>query len=115
MTLFRLFLIACLIALTGYTAVTITHHGWNLFPVFFDQISAMGWPGQFNFDFMLMLMLSALWTAWRHQFSLAGIILGLIAFNGGMMFLTIYLSWHLHRNGGDMKALLLGDARARLP
>ena len=112
MTLFRLFLIVCLIALTGYTAVTIANHGWNLFPVSFEQISAMGWPGQFNLDFMLMLMLSGLWTAWRHQFSLGGIVLGLLAFNGGMLFLSIYLSWQLHRNGGDIKALLLGEARA---
>lgn len=114
MILFRLFLIVCLIVLAGYTSVTIAHHGWNLFPTFFGDMAAMGWPGQFNLDFMMMLMLSALWTAWRHQFSLAGLVLALVAFNGGMMFLTIYLSWHLARNGGDMKALLLGDERARL-
>lgn len=114
MTLFRLFLMICLIVLAAYTGVTIAHHGWNLFPAFFSAVSEMGWQGQFNFDFMMMLMLSALWTAWRHEFSLSGLVLALVAFNGGMMFLAIYLSWHLHRNGGDMKALLLGDARARL-
>jgi multisubunit Na+/H+ antiporter MnhG subunit len=114
MFLFRLFLIVCLIVLTGYTAVTIGNHGWNLFPTFFADMAAMGWAGQFNLDFMMMLMLSAIWTAWRHQFSPAGLLLAVLAFNGGMLFLSIYVTWHLSRNGGDMKALLLGDARARL-
>lgn len=114
MTLFRLFLMICLIVLAAYTGVTMANHGANLFPTFFGDMAEMGWAGQFNLDFMMMLMLSALWTAWRHQFSLSGLVLALVAFNGGMIFLAIYLSWHLHRNGGDMKALLLGDARARL-
>lgn len=114
MILFRLFLISCLIVLIGYTAVTISNHGWNLFPTFFGDMAAMGWPGQFNLDFMMMLALSAIWVAWRHQFSAAGLGLAVLAFNGGMLFLSIYVTWHLHRNGGDMKALLLGDERARL-
>ena len=114
MILFRLFLIACLIVLIGYTAVTISNHGWNLFPTFFGDMAAMGWPGQFNLDFMMMLMLSAVWVAWRHQFRPAGLLLAVLAFNGGMLFLSIYVTWHLHRTGGDMKALLLGDARAKL-
>lgn len=112
MNLFRLFLAAFLIVLVAYTSATIANHGINLFPQFFGDMAAMGWPGQFNLDFMGFLMLSALWVAWRHRFSLVGLVLAVLAFNGGMLFLTIYLLVHSHRTKGDMRALLLGESRA---
>lgn len=113
MTLFRLFLAICLIAIVAYTSATIANHGWNLLPVFFGDMAAMGWPGQFNLDFMTMLALSAIWVAWRHQFSAGGLALAVLAFFGGMLFLSIYLLIHSHRTKGDVKTLLLGEARAR--
>ena len=112
MILFRTFLVLFLVALTGYTALVIADHGWNLLAVFFGDLSAVNWPGQFNFDFMGFLALSALWTAWRHQFSISGLALGFIAFFGGMMFLTIYLLVASYQVKGDLKALLLGPQRA---
>lgn len=66
MTLFRLFLGLCLVAITLYTAVTVSQHGFDLLPVFFGDMAKMGWPGQFNLDFMCLLALSAIWVAWRH-------------------------------------------------
>jgi len=112
MTLFRLFLLTCLIAIASYTSVTIAGHGWNLLPVFFRDMAEMGWPGQFNLDFMSFLALSAIWVAWRHQFNAAGLVLGLVAFFGGMLFLSIYLLIHSFRTKGDIRALLLGKGRA---
>jgi len=112
MTLFRLFLLVFLIALVAYTSVTIANHGWNLLPVFFGDMAEMAWPGQFNFDFMGFLALSAIWVAWRHQFSASGLGLAVLAFFGGMLFLSIYLLVHTGRSGGDMKVLLLGPGRA---
>jgi hypothetical protein len=113
MPFFRLFLMVCLMSITSYTAVTISNHGFNLFPTFFGDMAAVGWPGQFNLDFMTFLALSALWVAWRHQFRTSGLVLGVIAFNGGMLFLSIYLLFHSYWVGGDIKALLLGEARAK--
>lgn len=111
MTLFRLFLIAALGIITAYTAVVVANHGLNLFPAFFGDMAAMGWAGQFNLDFMFMLVLSALWTAWRNGFSAGGLSLGVVAFFGGMPFLSIYLLFLIARTGGDMRRILLGDAR----
>lgn len=113
MTLFRLFLLICLVTITAYSLVTIANHGPNLLPVFFGDIAEMAWPGQFNLDFMCFLALSALWVSWRHQFSPLGLALGLVAFFGGMLFLSIYLLIQISRTGGDIKALLLGEARAQ--
>lgn len=111
MPLFRVFLAALLLALTAYTAVVIAHEGWNFFPTAFGDVFAMTWQKQFNIDFMGYLLLSAVWTAWRHHFSPLGLLLAVIAFFGGMVFLTVYLLIASYQVKGDAKALLLGSKR----
>jgi hypothetical protein len=76
-------------------------------PVFFGDMAAMGWPGQFNLDFMGFLILSALWTAWRNGFSAIGLILAVVAAFGGMAFLSIYLLV-LSLGTGNIRDILLG-------
>ncbi len=112
MNLFRALLVLMLIVLSAYTAIVIANHGINLLAVFFGDMAAMAWPGQFNLDFLGFLILSGIWTAWRHQFSLAGLGLGVLAFFGGMMFLTIYLLIVSLKTKRDIRAMLLGVARA---
>ncbi len=60
---FHALLTLLLLTLAGYAAVVISDHGIGLFPLFFGDMAAMTWPGQFNLDFMLMLLLSALWVS----------------------------------------------------
>jgi hypothetical protein len=111
MTLFRLLLVLIFTAIALYTGVVVTHHGFNLLPVFFGDMAGLAWPGQFNLDFMCMLALSGLWVAWRHRFGTAGIALGLAAFFGGALFLSVYLLIESVRTGGSVEALLLGQRR----
>ena len=111
MTAFRVLLITFCAILVGYTGVVISNHGMGLFNVFFGDMAAMGWPGQFNLDFMFMLTLSALWVAWRHEFSIAGLGLGLLTFLGGSLFLTTYLCVLSWLTSGDMKEMFLGKRR----
>ena len=73
----------------------------------------MTWPGQFNFDFMCFLILSGLWLAWRHHFSVGGIALGVVGVFGGIMLLASYLLIAGYKANGDVKILLLGKARAK--
>lgn len=91
MLILRTVLLVHLAVLTGYTLVVIQNHGMNLLPVFFGDMAAMAWPGQFNLDFLGFLVLSALWTAWRNGFSALGLALAVIAFFGGMAFLSVYV------------------------
>ena len=91
MLILRTFLVIHLAVLTGYTLVVIENHGLNLLPVFFGDMAAIAWPGQFNLDFLGFLVVSALWTAWRNGFSALGLVLAVIAFFGGMAFLSTYL------------------------
>jgi hypothetical protein len=113
MVLFRIFLATCLVVIVGYTLVTISNHGLDLLSVFFGDMAKMGWPGQFNLDFFTLLLLSGLWVAWRHHFNAMGLALGVVAVFGGMPFLATYLLIASFRTGGDIKAMMLGEVRAR--
>ena len=112
MLLFRALLVALWAVIAAYTIIVIANHGFDLFSIFFGDMRTMGWPGQFNVDFMSMLSLSALWVAWRHQFSSAGLLLGLLALFGGALFLTTYLFILVAQAKGEMKEVLLGKVRA---
>jgi hypothetical protein len=109
MLVLRIVLVLHLAVLTGYTVVVISNHGWNLIPVFLGDMAAVGWPGQFNLDFTGFLVLSALWTAWRNSFTVLGLFLSVLAFFGGMMFLSIYVLL-LSLSARDIQEVLLGSA-----
>lgn len=108
MIIFRLLLILLTINILIYTGITGLNHGWNLVPIFFNDIAAMAWPGQFNTDFMSFLILSMSWTMWRNKFSPLGIGLGVVALFGGIMFLAPYLLFLSFQTRGDMRAVMLG-------
>lgn len=108
MNVFRYFLAAIFVCVAIYTIVVGVNHGWNLLPIFFGDIAAMTWPGQFNLDFMCFLALSGLWLAWRHRFSPGGIVLGIVGFFGGILVLAAYLLVASVDANGDMQKLLTG-------
>jgi len=111
MNLFRIFLGIIFLSLLIYTLITISNHGLNLLPVFFGDMKAMAWPGQFNFDFFGFLLLSGLWVSWRNSFSPLGLFLGLIAVFGGILFLYVYLLYLTFKTNGNIQELLLGENR----
>ena len=108
MKLFQAFLILFLVVLIAFTAKVISAEGINLLPVFFEDMAKMGWPGQFNLDFLGFLALSATWTAWRNRFTFQGLGLAVLAFFLGMGFLTVYLLILTIKNSGNMETVLLG-------
>jgi hypothetical protein len=112
MTAFRSLLVFFFLSIAGYTGVVVWNHGLDLFSVFFGDMARLGWPGQFNLDFTCMLALSALWVSWRHRFTAVGVLLGLFAFLGGIMFLSVYLLVESFRTKGEIASLLLGASRA---
>lgn len=112
MKLFRLFLVVCVVVIVAYTSVTISRHGMGLLPVFFGDMASMTWPGQFNLDFFSLLLLAAIWIAWRHRFNAAGLVMALVAPFGGMPFIATYLLVQSYRADGRADVLLLGEDRA---
>ena len=112
MRAFRILLSIITISIISFTGIVGFNHGWNLLPIFFGDMVAMTWAGQFNFDFMCFLTLSGLWLAWRHHFSAGGLALGVLGFFGGIMVLAPYLLLASYKANGDIKILLLGKVRA---
>ncbi len=108
MALFRAILLIMLAIIVIYTSVTISMHGLHLLPHFFGAIATMDWQGQFNTDFMMFLMLSGLWTAWRNGMTGGAIALGIVAVFFGILFLSVYLLYLSYRKNGNMKQILLG-------
>lgn len=113
MTVFRVLLITGWSALVVYTACVVARHGLDLLPVFFGDIAAVTWPGQFNADFLCFLVLAALWTAWRNDFSAGGLLLAALAFIGGAGFMLPYLLLLSIRSPLGMPEVLMGAARVR--
>ena len=109
MTFLRVLLVAMLVTLVIYTGFAIVNDGPFFFAIAAGDVAALGWPGQFNLDFVCYLILSAIWVAWRHKFSMIGIGLGLIASVGGIIFLSIYLLIASYRANGDVREILLGE------
>ncbi|MCA3035524.1 MAG: hypothetical protein ING33_10040 [Rhodocyclaceae bacterium] len=112
MTLFRVVLVIMFAVMIGYTAAVGIAHGWGLFPIFFGDIVALTWPGQFNVDFTCLLILSGLWVAWRSHFTAGGIFLGLLTTVGGTLVFAPYLLFACLQAKNDLKVLLLGRMRA---
>ncbi|MEN9807806.1 MAG: hypothetical protein RL756_2326 [Pseudomonadota bacterium] len=113
MNAFRLLLVILLVIVVVYTIPVVAEQGiLSLLPTFFSDMVEMGWAGQFNLDFMGFLLLSGLWTAWRNQFSGGGLALSVVAFFGGIPFLTTYLLLLSYQSSGDIRIMLLGPARA---
>lgn len=113
MRAFRVLLAILFATIVAYTAVVVSNHGLGLLPIFIGDIAKMEWPGQFNLDFLGFLTLSGLWFAWRHEFTAAGLALGVLGFFFGMPMLAAYLFMASQRLEGDWAALLLGPARAQ--
>ena len=106
--LYRGFIATIVLALVIYSSVVILQYGWGLFPLVFGDIYAVNWRGQFNADFMALLALSALWVAWRNQFTAKGLTLAVLAFFGGAPFLCIYLLVLNRMHEGHLPTILLG-------
>ncbi len=109
MTLFRVLLIVMGVVLFVYTIAAVVNEGPNLFANTIPAVAEFGWQGQFHLDFATYLILSGLWVAWRHRFSAAGIVMGLIAANIGIIFLSAYILLASFKANGDMRRILLGD------
>ena len=99
MIFFRVLLIFVFCVLSAYTLLVVSGHGLNLFSVFFGDMQKISWAGQFNLDFMFMLLFSAIWVMWRHHYSLSGIALGVVAFFWWRA-VFVYLSAYSEFSGG---------------
>ena len=104
---FRAALAALFVSLTIYTGFGVANDGLNLFPIFFSGVAQLNWAGQMYLDLLMFMTWSALWTLWRNGLIVKGGVLTILAFAGGMTFMSLYLLilTFIH---GDLAGVLLG-------
>ncbi|GGD79698.1 hypothetical protein GCM10011514_49610 [Emticicia aquatilis] len=108
-TLLKSILTVQTIVLVVFTALVINNEGWTLFQIFINNITSIGWNGQFNLDFSCYLLLSGIWILWRNKYSLSSIIFAPVATIIGIIAFAPYLLYLLAIEKGDIRKVLLGD------
>ena len=106
MRVFRIFVMAMWVALLGVTWHAVAELGLGGGNVFVSDLSHP-WRAQFNIDFLLHLLLLAVWVFWREHSKLVGLVCAVLCVFGGM-FTFPYLLVAVSRSRGDARALLLG-------
>ena len=113
MNALKIVLVLQFIGIIVYSLVAGSAEGWDLLRVFFENLTALNWSGQFNYDFLCYLTLSGIWVAWRNQFSGLGILLGIAASILGILFFAPYLLLILNQSKGNLVFFFFGPERAR--
>lgn len=108
MTRLRFFLIAATVAIYAFTVVASINHGPNWPAVAISDLLALNWRSQFDFDFVVYLLLGATWISWREGSTAKGHIFGFLSVVMGGMFTFPYLLFATYQADGDPKAILFG-------
>jgi hypothetical protein len=108
MTVLRNVMLVLCAVIYIYTFVVLARDGFWAILVFFEDLVAFNWSGQFNLDFGCYLLLSGLWLAWRSGFSTSGIVRGALASTCGMLYFAPQMLVLILRSKGDLRGLLLG-------
>jgi hypothetical protein len=112
MRAFQLLVVGIWVALLLVTWRAVDGLGLGGGTVFVSDLSHP-WRAQFNVDFLLHLLLFALWVFWREQSKRIGIVCAVLCIFGGLFTFPYLLVAALHARG-DFRALLLGaHARSR--
>ncbi len=101
-------MIVATFAIYTITAYALYKNGLNWPAVYFGDILGFDWRSQFNIDFLIHLILLAIWISWREGFSSKGIFFGLLSIFMGGMFGFPYLLYAIYKANGDAKRVLLG-------
>ncbi|MEM7412165.1 MAG: hypothetical protein AAF430_18195 [Myxococcota bacterium] len=108
MTALRIFLVLATTSIYMLTVVATTSEGPNWPAVAIGDLMALGWRAQFDLDFVVYLILFAVWVAWREGGTPRGYALALLSFPMGGMFGFPYVLYATFAAKGDPRSVLLG-------
>lgn len=108
MTLFRILLSILIVTIYATTLVTMSLNGADFLTAYFSALVSGTWQGQFNLDFGMYLVLSALWIMWRGGFGASVVMIGLAAGLLGMLVFAPYVLWISYKERGDVQQIFLG-------
>lgn len=108
MNTLKLFLAISTIAIYTLTVTAIVSYGWNWPAIAINDLLALNWRTQFDFDFIVHLLIMASWVAWREGANIRGYVFALLSIVMGGMFSFPYIIYAAYHAKGDIRALLLG-------
>lgn len=91
-----------------FTVSAILAQGWNWPAVAFNDLIALNWRSQFDFDFIIHLILIASWIIWREGGHARAYLFGFLSVVMGGMFSFPYIIYAIYLAKGEPRALLLG-------
>ena len=90
------------------TAIAIAAQGLNWPAVAINDLLTLNWRTQFDFDFIIHLLLLATWGVWRDGANAKAYLFGFLSIVMGGMFSFPYLIYEMYQVKGNPRALLLG-------
>jgi len=96
------------IVIYALTVIAVVHHGWNWPAVAMHDLMALNWRTQFDFDFIIYLLIFAWWVVWREGGNLRAYGLGVLSVFLGGMFGFPYLIHAIYKASGRPRDVLLG-------
>ena len=104
----RYFLVLATIGIYLFTVTAINGHGLNWPAVAIHDLSSLDWRTQFDFDFIIHLILLASWVVWREGATARAYLFGFLSIVMGGMFSFPYIIYVSVQANGDVSKLLLG-------
>lgn len=101
-------LIISSLAIYALTVSATIAQGPNWPAVAIGDLLEWGWRSQFDFDFIIHLLLLASWVTWREGGSGKAYVFGFLSVVMGGMFSFPYLAYAIYKAQGNPKTLLLG-------
>lgn len=108
MFILRILLLGSAIAIYLFTGAAIASSGLNWPAVAVSDILAMNWRSQFNFDFVIHLLLLATWISWREGFTPKGQLFAVLSVVMGGMFSFPYILYASYVARGNPLQIVLG-------
>jgi hypothetical protein len=96
------------VAIYTLTIIAIVAYGWNWPLIAINDLLALNWRSQFDFDFIIHLLLLASWVVWREGINARAYLFGLLCVVMGGMFSFPYIIYATYQASGKPRALLLG-------
>lgn len=108
MNAMRIMLIIASIGIYTLTVIAIKSQGWNWPAVAINDLLALDWRTQFDFDFIIHLLLLAFWVVWREGATAKAYLFGFLSIIMGGMFSFPYIVFAIYKAKAQPRALLLG-------
>ncbi len=96
------------IAIYTLTVIAIKSQGWNWPAIAINDLLALNWRTQFDFDFIIHLLLLALWITWRGGATAKAYLFGFLSIFMGGMFSFPYIIFATYKAKAKPRELLLG-------